>query len=120
MLYSVLIYNDPAAQPADLDLAAQRQAWIALTQEMAAAGVLRGGEALQPVDTATTLRERDGELLSTDGPFAEVKEILAGFYLLEVDDLDAALNWAGRVPNIRWGSIEVRPVMPVMPPVPAA
>jgi hypothetical protein len=120
MLYTILIYNDPTAIPADVDFAAQREAWIALTQDMVAAGVLRGGEALEPVETATTLRERGGELLNTDGPFAESKEILAGFYLLDVDDLDAALAWAARMPNISYGSIEVRPVMPVMPAVPSS
>jgi hypothetical protein len=119
MLYAILIYDDPAAMPADVDLAAQRQAWIALTQEMAAAGILRGGEALEQPDSATTVRRRDGELLNTDGPFAEVKEMLGGFYLIDVDDLDAALAWAGRMPNIGWGSAEVRPVMPVMPAVAA-
>jgi hypothetical protein len=118
MLYTVLIYSDPAAMPADVDLAAQRSAWMALTEEMAAAGVLRGGEALEAPDTATTLRLRDDALLNTDGPFAESKEILAGFYLLEVEDLDAALAWAARMPNLAWGAAEVRPVMPVRPAVP--
>jgi hypothetical protein len=112
MLYSILIYGDPAAVPADLDVARQHDAWMTLTQDMERAGVLRGGEALQPVETATTLREREGELLSTDGPFAESKEILGGFYLIDVEDLDAALGWARRMPNIGYGSVEVRPVMP--------
>jgi hypothetical protein len=115
MLYTILIYADPAAMPADVDQPTQRAAWIALTQEMAAAGILRGGEALEPAETATTVRERGGELLNTDGPFAEVKEILGGFYLIDVDDLDTALAWAARMPNIGWGSAEVRPVMAVMP-----
>ncbi|MCW3007459.1 MAG: YCII-related protein [Solirubrobacterales bacterium] len=112
MLYTILIYGDPAAIPADFDQDAARTAWMSLTQEMGEAGVLRGGEALEPTDTATTLRERDGELVSTDGPFAETKEILGGFYLIDVDDLDAALSWAARMPNIGYASIEVRPVMP--------
>jgi hypothetical protein len=112
MLYAILIYGDPAAVPADLDVAKQHDAWMTLTQDMAQAGVLRGGQALEPTETATTLRERGGELLNTDGPFAESKEILGGFYVIDVEDLDAALHWAARMPNIGYGSVEVRPVMP--------
>jgi hypothetical protein len=111
MLYTILIYADPAATPADLDPQEHRAKWMALSQEMAEAGILQGGEALEQTDTATTLRERGGEVINTDGPFAETKEILGGFYLIDVADLDAALAWAGRMPNIGWGSIEVRPVL---------
>ena len=71
-------------------------------------------EALQPVATATTVRVRNGRLLVTDGPFAETKEGLGGFYLIDVGDLDEALDWAARCPGARYGSVEVRPVM-VMP-----
>jgi hypothetical protein len=77
-----------------------------------AAGVLVGGEGLQPAATATTLRVRDDERMLVDGPFAETKEQLGGFYLLECKDLDEALSWAERIPEVALGgAVEVRPVM---------
>ena len=72
---------------------------------------IKGGNALQPTSTATTVRVRDGKRLVTDGPFAETKEQLAGFYLVDASDLDAAINIAAKIPGSRFGSIEVRPVM---------
>ena len=75
-----------------------------------ASGHMIGGDALQPVHTATTLRVRDGRVSITDGPFAETKEQLAGFYMLEAADLDEALKLAAKIPPARIGSIEVRPV----------
>jgi hypothetical protein len=69
-----------------------------------------GGEALAPIETATTVRVRDGKVTTTDGPFAETKEQLAGFYLFEAKDLDEAIRLAARIPPARLGSIEVRPV----------
>jgi hypothetical protein len=75
------------------------------------AGVLLGGEGLQPTATATTVRVRDGETLLTDGPFAETREQLGGYYLLEVADLDEANRWAAQIPDAANGAIEVRPVM---------
>jgi hypothetical protein len=80
------------------------------SEELANTGNLRAGEALQPGATATTVRQRNGETLITDGPFAETKELLGGFYLIDVPDLDAALEWAAKMPNIQYGSVEVRPV----------
>jgi hypothetical protein len=74
-------------------------------------GVLLGGDGLQPVATATTVRVRDGERLLTDGPYAETKEQLGGFYMLECKDLDEALAWAARIPEAKTGAVEVRPVM---------
>src|SRR3954463_3756173 len=76
-----------------------------------AAGVFAGGDGLQAPATATTVRVRDGERLLTDGPFAETKEQLGGFYALECKDLDEALAWAARIPEAKIGSIEVRPVI---------
>ena len=73
------------------------------------------GEALQPVATATTVRQRNGKTLTTDGPFAETKEQLGGFYLVEAKDLDEAIKLAGGIPAVRTGSIEVRPIMPTPP-----
>jgi hypothetical protein len=75
------------------------------------AGVLLGGEGLQPTATATTVRVRDGETLLTDGPFAETREALGGYYLLECRDLDEATGWAARIPDAAGGGVEVRPVM---------
>ena len=73
------------------------------------------GEALQPVATATTVRQRNGKTLTTDGPFAETKEQLGGFYLVEAKDLDEAIELAGGIPAVRSGSIEVRPILPTPP-----
>jgi hypothetical protein len=74
-------------------------------------GHFKGGEPLEPVSTATTVRVREGKVLKTDGPFAETREQLAGFYLVEAKDLDEAVGLAARIPDVRNGSIEVRPVM---------
>jgi hypothetical protein len=73
------------------------------------------GEALQPVASATTVRQRNGKTLTTDGPFAETKEQLGGFYLVEAKDLDEAIKLAGGIPVVRTGSVEVRPIMPTPP-----
>ena len=108
----MLIYGDPSAAP-DMQSPegeAQMQRWTSYTQELAESGALRAGEALQPTETATTVRKRDGRMLTTDGPFAETKEALGGFYMIDVPDLDAALAWASKMPNITYGTVEVRPV----------
>jgi hypothetical protein len=112
VLYTMLIYGDPAAAPGyeSPEGQAEFQQWMSYTQELAESGALKAGEALQPAATATTVRSRNGDTLTTDGPFAETKEILGGFYLIDVPDLDAALKWASRMPNISYGSVEVRPV----------
>jgi hypothetical protein len=111
--YLMLIYGDPADAPSAPDeLAAQRGKWMSYTQALADAGALRGGNALEPTETATTVRVRDDETILSDGPFAETKEILGGYYLIDVPDLDAALTWAATMPNITYGSVEVRPIMP--------
>jgi hypothetical protein len=75
------------------------------------AGTIKGGNALQPTGTATTVRVRGGKRLTTDGPFAETKEQLGGYYLIEASDLDAAISVAAKIPAARTGSIEVRPIM---------
>ena len=75
------------------------------------AGAIRGGHALHPTKTATTVRVRDGNLLATDGPFAETKEQLAGFYLVEAKDMQEAVDIAAKIPGARFGSIEVRQIM---------
>ncbi len=83
---------------------------LAFGEEIAASGHRLGGEALEPVHTATTVRVRNGRVAVTDGPFAETKEQLAGFYLIDARDLDEAIRLAARIPPARTGSIEVRPV----------
>ena len=113
MLYALLIYGDPSAAPDYESPEGQKefQHWMSYTEELGKTGNLKAGEALQPHQTATTVRVRDGQTLTTDGPFAETKEILGGFYLVDVPDLDAALEWAAKMPNIDYGTVEVRPVV---------
>jgi hypothetical protein len=111
--YVLLIYSDPAGgqEMSESERNALKGEYFAYTDGLRQAGVFVGGEALESVDTATTVRHRDGAQLVTDGPFAETREVLGGFYLLECDSLDEALDHAGRCPGARGGSIEVRPVM---------
>lgn len=113
MHYMLLIYGDPTAGPAFDTPEGQAifAAWMPYTQAMQEAGVHVAGEPLQPIQTATTVRVREGETLTVDGPFAETKELLGGFYVIDVPDLDAALAWAAKAPHIAHGSVEVRPVM---------
>ena len=85
------------------------------TRGIKKAGNYIGGEALQPVATATTVRQRNGKTLTTDGPFAETKEQLGGYYLVDAKDLDEAIKLAGGIPAVRTGSIAVRPIMPTPP-----
>jgi len=110
--YMLLIYNQAdAAEPTPAQLQEIGSRYDVYTQSLVDAGVLVGGDALERVDTATTVRERDGETQFTDGPFAETKEFLAGYYLLNCPDLDTALDHASRLPAVAFGgSVEVRPV----------
>jgi hypothetical protein len=110
--YMLLIYNPAdAGEPTPAQLQETGSRYDAYTQSLVDAGVLVGGDALERVDTATTVRERDGETQFTDGPFAETKEYLAGYYLLNCRDLDTALDHASRLPAVAFGgSVEVRPV----------
>ena len=111
MQYLVLIYGEEPTSPPPADVIAQVGAqygrYTAMLRER---GAFVGGEELQPTSTATTVRTRDGRSLITDGPFAETKEALGGFYLIEAKDLDEAIELAGQCPGAQWGSIEVRPV----------
>jgi len=109
--YLLLIYGDPSDAPGPDEAEAQMGRWFAYTQELADSGAMRGGNALEPIETATTVQVRDGETILTDGPFAETKEILGGYYLIDVPDLDAALGWAAKMPNITYGKVEVRPIV---------
>ena len=108
MQYAILIYDsETEANPAQEDMGL----WGAYTQEISEKGLLRAGEALQPSAAATTVRIRDGKTVTTDGPFAETKEQLGGFYILDCKDLDEAIEYAAKIPTAPWGSVEVRPVM---------
>jgi len=113
MRYLLSIYEDEShwatVSPEESGKIMQR--YGAFGEEAKAAGAFLGGDGLQPTSTATTVRVRDGERLTTDGPFAETKEQLGGFYLLECKDLDEAIEWAAKIPASEVGSIEVRPVM---------
>jgi len=113
MQYMLLIYDDEKAwarnSPAEVDRIMGE--WWAYDDALRKAGVHVAGNALKPTDTATTVRVRNGKTLQTDGPFAETKEQLGGYYLLDVPDLDTAVRWAEKCPAAPFGSIEVRPVM---------
>jgi hypothetical protein len=114
--YAILIYDEntanPSPEPPDPAVIGQvMDEYNAFTKAITDAGVYLGGEALQPHPTATTVRVRDGKTLTTDGPFAETKEGLGGFYVLDCRDLDEALSWAAKCPGAWYGSVEVRPVV---------
>jgi len=113
MKYLLLLYGDEAqwADATPEDLQKSMDGYVALDKEVNEAGVLVSGEGLEPSSAATTLRVRDGETMLTDGPFAETREQLGGFYLLECRDLDEAVAWAKKIPAAYDGSIEIRPVM---------
>jgi hypothetical protein len=98
------IRDDPGAR-------ASMEQWMAYGRALTEDGIDLGNNALQGLDQATTVRVRDGETLVTDGPFAETKEMLGGYYVIDVPDREAALAWAAKVPSAPYGSIEVRPIM---------
>ncbi|HYN70533.1 MAG TPA: YciI family protein [Candidatus Eisenbacteria bacterium] len=115
MKYLLMIYA-PEVDPSTVPPEQIRQVaadYDVFTREIVSRGVMLGGEALQPTTTATTLRIQDGRTVITDGPFAETKEALTGFYLVDVADIDEALELAARLPGANWGSIEVRPIWAV-------
>ena len=116
MQYLILIYDEetanPSAEPPDPAVSAEiLNQYNGYTRMLKDSGAFLAGEALRPVTTATTIREKDGQTIITDGPFAETKEGLGGFYLIEAADLDAALAFGAQCPGVRYGSIEVRPVV---------
>ena len=90
--------------------------YFTFTDGIQKSGHLLGGEALQPTQSATTVRVRNGKISTTDGPFAETKEQLGGYYLIEARDLNDAISVAAKIPSARYGAIEVRPVMEFEPP----
>jgi hypothetical protein len=107
MRYMLGIYVDPQAREG-----AELSEWFAYNEAARKAGVFEAGDGLQPASTATTVRRHGGERLLTDGPFAETKEQLGGYYILNCKDLDEAISWAERIPSLaHGGSVEVRPIM---------
>ena len=114
-LYAALIYDDAATaetEPNPETWAAVMADYREFGEKAGAAGVITGGEALQPPSTATTVQVKGGkggDMVTTDGPFAETKEVLGGFYLLKCADLDEALTWAAQIPGAWLGKVEVRP-----------
>lgn len=112
MRYLVMIYTDESSETA---LAPEEEKamladYRAFFEEGTAAGVIEGGDRLRPTSAATVVRVRDGETLTTDGPYADTKEQLGGYFILRCNDLDEALGWAAKLPGAGRGSIEVRPI----------
>ncbi|MCK1392758.1 YciI family protein [Bradyrhizobium sp. 1] len=113
MQYLLLIYRNEAELSKMTPENRQKMSaeYGTYTQSIVQSGHFKAGDGLQPTTTATTVRVREGKTLTTDGPFAETREQLGGYYLVEAKDLDAAIELAARIPGARDGSIEVRPVM---------
>ena len=113
MQYLLMIYRNEAEMSAVSAAEGQKmmKEYETFTQSIIQSGNFKAGDRLQPASTATTVRVRDGKILTTDGPFAETREQLGGYYLVEAKDLDTAIGLAARIPGAREGSIEVRPIM---------
>lgn len=112
MKYLLMIYSAEAAASV-ADEQQMLAAYGAYAGAMAEAGVMVGGERLRPAETATTVRLRDGKTELLNGPYADTREQLGGYFMIDVPDLDAALHWAARCPGAAHGSVEVRPVWPM-------
>jgi hypothetical protein len=112
MRYALLIAYDESGDEAMSpdEVQAQFQAYMEFGETMTKRGVLQGGERLRPTADATSVQVRDGEVLTTDGPFAETKEQIVGFYLIDAEDLDEAVEIASKIPGAKKGTIEVRPL----------
>ena len=111
MRYLLMLYEPPREGEPSPDVAQmQSQRYAAFTRDVRERGYFQAGEALEPAQTATSVRVRNGQTLTTDGPFAETKEELGGFYLLDCPDLDVAIELAARIPAAERGSIEIRPI----------
>lgn len=113
MRYMLLICADPAAYQgmSKEQENAEFQEYFTVTDEMRQRGLYQSGEPLQPINTATTVRVKNGRAVTTDGPFAETKEHLVGYYILDCKNLDEALEFAAKIPDARHGAVEVRPIM---------
>jgi hypothetical protein len=115
MQYALLIYDDENvfANMSEAELGHVMQEYFGYTKELRDKGAFVDGNQLQPTRAATSVRIREGERLVTDGPFAETKETLGGYYIIEAESLDEAIEWASKIPSARLGTIEVRPVVQV-------
>ena len=113
MKFMLLLWGDEGqrADMSEQEAAAEMERWNDYTNQLVAAGAMVSGEGLQASAASSTLRVEDGERIVTDGPFAETKEQLGGFYVIECDSIDEALDWAARVPSAEQGATEVRPVI---------
>ena len=113
MKYMLILTSDPADEPTpdSAEFGPYMGEWEAYTAALTDAGAMVSGEALHGTEAATTVQVRDGQRIVTDGPFIESKEVIGGFYVIDVANLDEALDWAAKVPNSHFGTIEVRPVM---------
>jgi hypothetical protein len=118
MQYLLLIYMSEKAMAGakEADTAAMHKEYGEFTQAIVKSGNFRAGDALQPTKTATTVRVREGKMVTTDGPFAETKEQLGGYYLVDAKSVEEAVAIAARIPGARNGSIEVRPIVPMQKP----
>ena len=112
MKYMMLIYSEESAepQPGSGDFGSMMQRYGAFAQEVSEKGKMVAGDPLESVATATTVRVREGKTQTVDGPFAETKEQLAGFFILDCTDLDEAIEYAAKIPTADFGSIEIRPI----------
>jgi len=110
MRYLLLIYTEEQLEASPDAMAAEFEAYARFTNEVRDRGIYEAGEALRPTSTATTVRVRDGQTVTTDGPFAETKEALGGFYMVDATDLDDAIQLAAKIPGAKHGSIEIRPI----------
>ena len=119
MRYMLLIYVSEVPPPVDPPMP-DMEPWNAYTKWMVDTGIYRAADQLAPSTAATTVRLQDGRRLTTDGPFAETKEVLGGYYIVDCPDLDTALEAAGRCPGAAYGSIEVRPILDMELPDKAA
>ncbi len=112
MRYALLICTDESSMEARSaeEASASFNEYVAFSEEMGKRGVLQGGDRLRPTTDATTVRVRDGETLTSDGPFAETKEQIGGYFVVDCKDLDEAIEVASKIPGARVGTIEVRPI----------
>jgi hypothetical protein len=113
MQYMLLIYSEPGSRDrySEEDVEAMYEEYFALSRRLSEQGKYVSSRELQPSSTAKSVEVRDGETVTTDGPFAETKEVLGGYYLIEVDSADEAVEWAAQIPSARYGRVEVRPVV---------
>jgi hypothetical protein len=117
MKYMLLLYGERDAGPAPgtPEFGQMLEEYMAATEEMRRAGVLLDSSPLQPTGSASTVRVRGDSTQVSDGPFAEIKEMLGGYYLIDCSDLDDAVRWAAMIPAAKYGSIEIRPLMQMGP-----